>query len=315
MSDQIQVDVCICTHNPRLELFSLVIKAIANQTLHKSTYKVWIIDNASYPPIKDTSLTHLSTSGISYEILREPKLGIVFARTLAIKSSTSEIIIFVDDDNELPANYLENALNIFAAHPEIGMCGGKLLLPKDILYPSWIQPIIPYLGVKDAGEQPMSGTCQNNYDWRIWEPPTAGAVIRKSVTQNFLQVLETIPNHLILGRRGKGLLGSEDSLLAYCAYQSGLECSYQPSLQLIHHISSHRLKFTYLLKLLFAYGQSYVLLRKAMNQPISHGMIGSIPKRMDWWLKNHNSRRHLACMSAWELGFMYELLFYKPRAD
>jgi len=154
MSDKVCVDVCICTHNPRLELLNVVLKAIANQTLNKPTYKVWIIDNASYPPIEDANLIPLITSGVNYEILREPKLGIVFARTLAIKSSTSEIIVFVDDDNELPANYLENAEDILATHLEIGMCGGKLLLPKDITYPSWIEPIIPYLGVKDAGEQP-----------------------------------------------------------------------------------------------------------------------------------------------------------------
>jgi|GEM_PF-1714955 len=313
MAENFYIDVCICTHNPKLQLFSKVLEAIANQTLDKSAYKVWIIDNASCPPIQESSLIPLVKFGIKYEILREPQLGIIFARTLAMRVTTSEVIVFVDDDNELHPDYLEKALAILQNYPEIGMCGGKLLLPQNTKYPSWVEPILPYLAIKDAGEQVIAGYCQDIYDWKIWEPPTAGSVIRRSVTQSYLKVLQKIPKHLILSRRGRGLLSCEDSLIAYSVYQAGLHCSYQPSLQLNHHIHANRFKFNYLLRLLFAYGRSYILLRKAINQPIDIEMIEAMQRRLNWWLNNHKSRRYLACMIAWELGFMFELQFYKLR--
>ncbi len=313
MSEQFCLDVFICTHNPKPKIFSLVLQAIANQTLDKSVYKVWIIDNASYPAIQNSSLTPLTQSGVEFEILREPKLGIIFARTLAMRSGNSDIILFVDDDNELSPNYLETALNIMQNHTEIGMCGGKLLLPQNYTYPSWTELILPYLAIKDAGEESISGFCENNYDWKIWEPPTAGSAIRRSITPILFTIQEKIPKSLILSRRGRGLLSCEDSLIAYSVYQSGLECSYQPTLQLNHHIHSGRFKFIYLLRLMFGYGRSYVLLRKALHQPINMEMVENISKRIDWWLKKQSDRRYLACMITWELGFVLELQFYKLR--
>jgi hypothetical protein len=73
------VDVCICTHNPRLELLTVVLTVIANQTLDKEAYQVWIIDNASEPPISDLDLAPLARAGVTYHLLHEPRLGTMYA--------------------------------------------------------------------------------------------------------------------------------------------------------------------------------------------------------------------------------------------
>jgi glycosyltransferase involved in cell wall biosynthesis len=302
------IDVCICTHNPRLEVFTLILTAIANQTLSKDDYQVWIIDNASNPAISDSDLTPLKTAGITYQLLSEPRLGIMYARELAGQAVTGDTVLFVDDDNELMPNYLEIAVNILESHPEIGFFGGKLLSDIKIDYPQWMNELSGYLGIKDCGDEAISKCLEGDYRWGEWEPPTAGGVVRKQVLQKYFETLRSMPLNLVIGRQGnRGLLSSEDSLIAKCCYDLGFACAYQPRLQLIHHINEDRLQFGYFVRFLFNYGRSYVLLRKAIKQCIEDNIFVSIAIAFKNWTKKGFSIRYLICLLAREVGFLYEL--------
>lgn len=308
-----KIDICICTHNPRLEILTIVLNAIANQTIGKDNYQVWIIDNGSSPPLSTTDIKQLATAGITYNLLCEPRLGIMYARELASRATTGDVVIFVDDDNELMPNYLEVAADILASHPEIGFFGGKLLSGIKVEYPNWMNELFGYIGIKDCGDLPISRCLKGDYDWGEWEPPTAGSVVRRQVLQRYFEKLKLIPPDLVIGRQGsQGLLSSEDSLIAKCCYELGLECAYQPQLQLIHHISDRRLQFGYFVRLLFNYGRSYVLLRKAMGQRVDNNALISVAKALKWWLEKSISLEYLICVLAKEVGFVYELWRSNP---
>jgi hypothetical protein len=303
------IDICICTHNPRLEVFEIVLTAIANQTLSKNDYQVWIIDNASNPPVRDRDLLPLAIAGVTYHLLVETRLGVMYARELASQVILGESIILVDDDNELSPNYLEVAVEILDRHPEIGYFGGKLLSGIKVNYPQWMNEVIPYLGIKDAGNEEISKCIVGDYYWAKWEPPGAGSVVRKVVLQRYFETLEKLPSDLLIGRQGsKGLLSSEDSLIAKCSYDLGLQCSYQPKLELIHHVNPKRLKFGYLFKLLFNYGRSYVLLRKMMGQRIDYNILEETAKAFKWWTSKGISLHYLICLLAKEAGVIRQRL-------
>ncbi|WP_310428403.1 glycosyltransferase [Chamaesiphon sp. VAR_48_metabat_135_sub] len=302
------IDVCICTHNPRLELFTIILTAIANQTLSKDAYQVWIIDNASNPPISNSDLAPLAQAGITYYLLQEPRLGTMYARELASQAIPGEALILVDDDNELSPNYLEIAIEILDRCPEIGYFGGKLLSGIKVDYPQWMEELLPYLGIKNLGDEPISKCIEGDYYWGEWEPPCAGAVIRKVVLQQYFKNLQKLAPNLVLGRRGKqGLLSMADSWLANCAYELGLECAYQPRLQLIHHINPERLQFEYLFKLLYNYGRSDVILKKILDRPIRSNSIESIAEKIEWWQTGGISIGYFICLMALEAGFNAEL--------
>ncbi len=301
------IDVCICTHNPRLDVFQIVLQSIVNQTIGKDCYQVWIIDNASTPAISKIDLAQLETAKITYHLLSEPRLGIMYVRELAGQTATCETVIFVDDDNELMPDYLEVAVDILELHPEIGLFGGKLL-GIEIEYPQWMNGLLGYIGIKDCGDLPISRCHKGDYDWGEWEPPTAGAVVRKQVLQQYFETLKSIPSDLIIGRQGsQGLLSCEDSLIAKCCYDLDLACAYQPRLQLIHHINHRRLQFGYFVRLLFNYGRSYVLLRKVIGQKVNRDVIKIISQEFKYWLKKRVSFKYLICAMAKEVGFVYEL--------
>ena len=100
-----KVDICICTHNPRIELLRTVISSIACQEVNPEQITVLLIDNASRPPVESTLLTPLMKRGVPYRVLNEPQLGLSRARIRAIQETTAEWVLFVDDDNELNSDY------------------------------------------------------------------------------------------------------------------------------------------------------------------------------------------------------------------
>jgi glycosyltransferase involved in cell wall biosynthesis len=301
------LDVCICTHNPEPELFAIVLRALAKQTLAKSLYRVWAIDNASQPPLAMSDLALLTAAGVHCQLLSAPQLGLIYARNVAIDSTDCEWLIFVDDDNELSENYLETVVEIIAKHPEFGCFGGKLLLPSDTQYPHWMQVMLPYLGIKDIGDTELF-ECANY--WGEWEPPGAGFIVRRTVLKSFQKRLATLPQTFSLGRQGQGLLSAEDSAIARSAYELGLYCAYQPQLRLIHHIKPHRLKFSYLVRLLYGHGRSYVLLEQIMGNPVTRveglGIIGFAIRRIITRIVELKSIPQCLCMLAWDCGYFYE---------
>jgi hypothetical protein len=172
-------------------------------------------------------------------------------------------VVFVDDDNELAANYLSVGVEFARAHPQVACFGGKLLLPKYLRTAPWVEPFLPYLGIKDLGDFLQVGRAET---WVPWEPPTAGAWVRRDLLAAYLESFDSQPTVKLLGRVGSNGLGScEDSLMMRLANRLGASSAYVPQLELQHHLHPRRLKFAYLIRLIRAYGESHVLLEKALN--------------------------------------------------
>lgn len=301
------LDVCICTHNPNRQLFEIILQALANQTLSKDRYQVWVIDNASDRLIEIADLAILSVAAINFKLLLAPRLGLMYAREVAISATSAEWMVFVDDDNELTPNYLATALELAENNPKLGCFGGKLLLPKDTRHANWVEVMLPYLGIKDLGDTVLSNCV--NY-WGGWEPPGAGFVLRREVLEVFQRRIATLSPQFVLGRQGKSLLSAEDSMITRGAYELGLECAYQPRLELIHHLKPQRFTFRYLLRLLYGYGRSYVLLERILGNPVAAiegwSMITFIMRRITVRIKDTQSIQQCLCMVAWDLGYLHE---------
>ena len=300
------LDVCLCTHNPRPDTFRRVLEALARQTYPVHRFRVWIVDNCCDPPITEAWLGPLQAGGITWAIVREPRLGIAYAREQAIRATTGEWVVFVDDDNELFDDYLTCAAAIVRAHPRLGCFGGKLLLPLGSRVARWARPLLPYLAIKDHGEAPIT---RYSTQWGKWEPPTAGAVVCRRVLDLYVESLARWTS-LRLGRKGRnGLLSAEDSLMMRGAVRLQLQCSYQPQLRLWHHIDPARLKFLYLMRLLYSYGRSDVLLEHALGNRIGHAR----PRHLLRLLTQVPKSREGACRLAHGWGFYVESLKWLGR--
>jgi glycosyltransferase involved in cell wall biosynthesis len=256
-----EVSVVIVTYNPRSEIFSKVMSALAGQSLGRIHFETLIIDNNSSPPLSEEELRHKFS--IPVRVVRELRQGNVYARSRGILEAQSDLIVFVDDDNVLEADYLETAVRIADESPLIGAFGGKLVGVFEGEIPAWKKALLPYLGVRDHGDEVITS---NENKWGEWEPPTAGMVLRKDVGRKYVEFLKSHPNAGSLGRKGKKhLLSCEDSLIARLAYPMGYSCSYQPSLSLRHYVRRQRFSTLYLLRLMEGYGRSYVILENLLG--------------------------------------------------
>lgn len=278
------IDVCICTHNPRRDIFSLVLNSLVHQSAGKEEFRVLVVDNASIPPISDSRLEVLRKAGVEARLVREPLTGISRARLRAASETDGNWILFVDDDNELSSNYLSEGLIFICQYPEVGCFGGRLLLAENLKPQRWAIPFLPYLGIKDIGDEILIGKSEC---WGQWEPPTAGAFICRPLLEEYRkQAMVGLDVHK-LGRRGRNDLAScEDSLIMRNAFRLNLSNAYNPKLVLHHHLDPRRFSFSYLIKLLRGYGVSHVILesilRGRQSVPTYYASVQAFMKTLLW---------------------------------
>lgn len=300
------MEVCLCTFNPRLDVLRVVILSIASQSVHADTFSFLLVDNASSPPLRPELLAPLKKKGIVCRLVCENRAGIFQARNRAMRESKQPLILWIDDDTELPENYIEQCLEIAKNNPHIGCFGGKLLIGPNCRYSKWTLPIHPWLAIIDRGDAPITNKANH---WGPWEPPTAGAVVRRQVVDCYLDFVDKLPNGYVIGQVGnKALLRGEDSLLMRMAHRVDLACSYQPQLRLIHHLDNRRFKARYLFKLFYGYGRSYVLLEKILGNALP-----PLTWRASWdFFWKTRTRKESAnwetylVMKAWNVGFIAE---------
>lgn len=259
------LSICICTHNPKPDLFARVLGSIAAQSVR--AFDVLIVDNASAPPLTEAVLGPLRARGIAARVEREETPGLVHARLCAIDATTaSEWMLCVDDDNVLAPDYVAEGLAFIQAHPNVAAFGGKLSLPDTVKPPLGATPFLPYLAVRDVGDETIVGVSAN---WEIWEPPAAGAFIARPVLDDFAAFVRTHPASTALGRAPGSSASCEDSLLMHSAYRLGRATAYNPRLRLEHHVDRRRFDFASLLKLMEGYGRSHVVLDQLVRGPVT----------------------------------------------
>jgi len=255
------ISVIICTHNPRLDLLSWTLESVAAQTLDLANWELILVDNHSTPPVTLKGLLPDRLKPIT-RLMREEELGLTAARCAGIGISMGEIIVFVDDDNQLAGDYLENVTAIAAEHRELGCFGGKSDAFFECKPAHWLQPVLPNLGIRDYGLDPIFS---RKIDWGPWEPIGAGMVIRRAVGIAFADFCRQQKDAHHLGRKGNSLASCEDSLIAFLSTQLGFANGYHPALKLVHFIKDRRVLPAYFANLMLAMGDSHRRLQYLKN--------------------------------------------------
>ena len=241
-----KASVIICTHNPRPDFLNQVIGALRLQTLPASLWEFLVVDNASTVPLAP----ELNLAWHPHQrVVREEKLGMIHARLRGIAETSGDVLVFVDDDNVLDVDYLEQALAIAEKRPRLGSWGGGIYPQFEQPPPKWTRRYWDMLAIKVVTEDHI-GT----------KPIGAGLCVRRPVARHYYQQVIDCPLRLALGRAGSSLVSSEDMDLVRCATALDLEMGVFAALQLKHLIPAYRLNEEYLLRLKEAMEFSRLLL-------------------------------------------------------
>jgi glycosyltransferase involved in cell wall biosynthesis len=264
--------VILCTYNPDKRLVDWALASLARQTI--GNFEIVVVDNNSHPPLDERELR--SRHSLDLRVIRETRQGLIHARCAGIGATSSDLIVFVDDDNQLDPDYMERATAIAEAEPSIGHFGGIARAELAAGIPGWKRRLLPYLGVRDHGPEPITS---QEASWGKWEPIGAGMVTRRAVALEFV-ALATARSASRLGRNGASLMSGEDTLMARAANRLGFACSYQPSLRLTHYIKPSRLRPHVLASTLEGHGRSYVVLERVLGRTVERPRAAWILREM-----------------------------------
>jgi GT2 family glycosyltransferase len=236
------LSVVICTHNPRVDYFEQCLEALSKQTLSKDSWELLVVDNASESALPggfDFSWHH------DARVVREEKLGLTPARLRGIREAKGDLLVFVDDDNVLDADFLDVAVRTAKEKTFLGSWSGQCRPGFEQPPPEWTRRYWGNLVIREFENDVWSNLP------RLAEtiPCGAGLCVRRSVAEHYLQLHESGKRSFQFDRTGDSLLSGGDNDLAGCACDLGLGVGLISSLKLIHLISKERLTEDYLARL------------------------------------------------------------------
>lgn len=284
------LSVIICTHNPREDYLRRVLEALNRQTLTKDQWELLLIDNASAEPL--SGKYDLSWHPQARHV-REQELGLTPARLRGIREACADLLVFVDDDNVLAPDYLDQALKIANEKPWVGAFGGNIEPEFECEPEPGLGKLVDWVGVVRVKQEKWAlGTAEIAQQYC---PIGAGMVIRRCVALRYAELLESDPIRKKLDRKGATLLCHGDTDMALCACDLGMAVGRFPCLQLIHLIPARRAKEKYIFRLIedaaFSDGLfMYIREGKVPNLPIQIE-----PCRSEKILQNYKDLRNLMC--------------------
>lgn len=296
----LRLSVIVPTHNPHPGRLARTLDALAAQTLPVAEWETLLVDNASVPSLGVDALAPSSSRNL--RIVREVELGLSHARRCGLQAARGELCVFVDDDNCLAPDYLANALDAFARHPELGAAGGPSRPEFETPPPDWAGEFLPLLALRDLGSEPTLAKLETpvvggHPAYPACAPIGAGMVVRRSAVQSWIDRSDRGP----ADRRGRELTSGGDNDIVLSILRAGWQVGYFPELALTHLIPASRLDPDYLARLNRGIQKSWmqVLALHDANPwpPISRG---SVPlRKMKAWL-HHRAWESSAAFIRWQ---------------
>lgn len=130
------VSVILPTHAPHPRRLARTLEGLRRQDWPTDCWELLLVDNASPEP------AFLSSLDLSWQpqaqVIREPRLGLTYARLAGIATAGGSLLVFVDDDNVLAPDYLRQAVAAFTEQSSLGALGGKSLPEWEKLPAAWV---------------------------------------------------------------------------------------------------------------------------------------------------------------------------------
>ena len=290
----------ICTHNPRADYLDRCLAALKAQTLAPHRWELLVIDNVCDVPL--ASRIELGWRP-NARVIREETLGLTPARLRGIEESTAELIVFVDDDNVLDADYLTVALRVAAEKPFLAAWSGACTPDFEAPPPPWLRRYWGNLALREVDRDLWS-----NHDR---DPDTlpcgAGLCVRRDVAAHYLMLNRSGKRSFQLDRAGKSLVSAGDQDLAACACDIGYGVGVIAALHVTHLIPVGRLTLDYQARLAEGIHFSAVVLAflRGSDQAVKTYRVRWTHVVRAWLTPGPHRRIQLACLAGRRRGLAH----------
>jgi glycosyltransferase involved in cell wall biosynthesis len=239
------ISMVLCCHNSIARLPETFRHLSEQRVPAGLTWEILVIDNASTDGTPE--LVHeFSTQHpqLAVRLVIEPQLGQGYARQRGIAEAAHDVILFVDDDNWLAADYLGILAETLRQHRQISALGGTSSAYCEGPEPAWLEKYQGWYALTGARPERESLT-EEKFLW------TAGAAFRREA----LNRVNTLGLPLLMsGRRGATLDGGEDVELCNLVQLAGGKLYRHSGMHFQHYLPARRLTWDYLRRLYYAAG-------------------------------------------------------------
>lgn len=276
-----RLSTIVCTHDPRADFLTRTLASLRSQSMPPAEWELIVVDNASRPPL-------LGRLDLGWHpkarIVAAEELGLTAARLCGIAEASGNLLVWIDDDNVLAADYLATAAEIASTWPQLGVWGCGTFEPE------WESPprpeLAPFLAYLAVHRAPRDRWSNQLFDYEA-TPAGAGMCVRAPIAQRYASQVRNDPRRKLLGRTGLSLSACEDFDLAFCAIDAGLGTGVFTRLRMTHLMPAGRVDPTYLERLVEGHGFASTLIHawRGAARPPQAGLLA--------WLRNHRLLRSL----------------------
>ena len=225
----VKLSAIICTYN-REKYLPIAIDALLNQKgVEPGDFEIVIINNNSTDRTEEISNSYIEKNlKIPFVYTTETKQGLSHARNKGIEVSNGNLLAFLDDDAFAHENYIRDVLSFFEKSPEVQAVGGRILLHFEENKPSWYTH---YLGSLLGYFNPWDEIRVFN---KKQYPRGSNMVYKKELFEKYGVFNPE------LGRKGDGMLGSEEKEMFQRIYAGNELIYYLPEAVIYHMVPVER---------------------------------------------------------------------------
>ncbi len=251
------ISVILCTYNRDRYLYN-VLHSIAAGTLAPTEYEIVLVNNNSTDRTEEEC--HRFTADhpdVAFRYCVETQQGLSHARNRGIREAKGDILVYVDDDALVNAEYLQTYADFFVRSRDAVAAGGPILPQYDgCEEPDWMSHYTRQLVTGKL----WLGDKEREFPGDAF-PGGGNAAYRSSVFESVGLF------NVELGRKGNSLVGAEEKDLFDKMTSRGMKFYYLPTAILYHLIPPKKLTQDYFDRLTHGIGVS----ERYRTQAISRG--------------------------------------------
>jgi len=222
-----RISVVLCTRDRPAQL-EKCLDSLAR--LDYPRFEVVVVDNAPTSDAVQIIVERYAGATAKFRYCREPRPGLSWARNAGIAATTSEIIAFVDDDDEPDESWLAGIADGFARGSNIG-CVAGMILPARLDTPA--EELFEELGghIKGRGFA-KDRFSKSGSQSPLFPLPPFGTGANMAFRRD---VLERIGGFDVALGAGTPACAGEDTLSIALTMLEGYEVAYEPAALMWHH--------------------------------------------------------------------------------
>ena len=227
LADAPSISVVLCTRDRAAQLEKCLERLAL---LAYPRFEVVVVDNAPTSDAVQIIVESYAGAITKFRYCREPTPGLSWARNAGIAATTSEIIAFVDDDDEPDESWLAGIADGFARSNNIG-CVTGMILPALLDTPA--EGLFEELGGHIKGRGFAKDTfSKSGPQSPLFPLPPFGTGANMAFRRD---VLERIGGFDVALGAGTPACAGEDTLSIALTLLEGYEVAYEPSALMWHH--------------------------------------------------------------------------------